>query len=149
MSLTHPMYFLFRRLLIAVIVVFLKEHLIFQVMLIDFSVIAGVIIAGYIEYDSRFKRNTEFVNETMVMSVLYCMICFSPFVPDMRARVVVGYLCCLIVSIHLAVNLYLILSSQAHALILRLKLCLARRRLSKQRIKNKVLFKSRKHTLKE
>lgn len=128
-SLIHPMYFLFRRLLIAVIVVFLKDHLIFQVMLIDFSVIAGVIIAGYIEYDSRSKRNKEFVNELVVMFVLYCMICFSPFVPDIRAKVLVGYFCCLIVSIHLAVNLFLILSSQAREFILRLKLLLARRRL--------------------
>ena len=148
-SLIHPIYFLFRRLLIAVIVVFLKDHLIFQVMLLDFSVIAGVIITGYIEYESSSKRNKELVNEAMVMCVLYCMICFTPFVPDMRARVVLGYFCCIIVSIHLAVNLYSILSSQARALILRLKLWLARRRLLKQRTRNKVLLKSRKHNLKE
>ena len=148
-SLIHPMYFLFRRLLIAVIVVFLKEHLILQVYLINFSVIAGVIIAGYIEYETPSKRKKEFTNEAILMCVLYCMICFSPFVPDMRARAVVGYFCCLIVSIHLAVNLYFILSSQARELILKLKLWLARRRLLKQRTQNKVLLKSRKHNLKE
>ena len=98
-------------------------------MLIDFSVIGGVIIAGFIEYDSLSKRNAEFVNETIVMCVLYCMICFSPFVPDLGARQVVGYFCCLIVSMHLAVNLYLILSSQANGVILSLKIWLARRRL--------------------
>ena len=32
----------------AVVVVFLKEHLIFQVLLKDFSIIAGAIIIGYI-----------------------------------------------------------------------------------------------------
>ena len=98
-------------------------------MLIDFSVIGGVTIAGFIEYDSLSKRNAEFVNETIVMCVLYCMICFSPFVPDLGARQVVGYFCCLIVSMHLAVNLYLILGSQAIGVILSLKIWLARRRL--------------------
>ena len=98
-------------------------------MLIDFSVIGGVTIAGFIEYDSLSKRNAEFVNETIVMCVLYCMICFSPFVPDLGARQVVGYFCCLIVSMHLAVNLYLILGSQANGVILSLKIWLARRRL--------------------
>jgi hypothetical protein len=98
-------------------------------MLIDFTVIGGVIIAGYIEFDSSSKRKSEFVNETIVMCVLYCMICFSPFVPDLGARQVVGYFCCLIVSMHLAVNLYLILSSQAKGVILSFKIWLARKRL--------------------
>jgi hypothetical protein len=77
-------------------------------MLMNFSIIAGTIIAGYIEYDSRSKRNSEFFNETTIMCVLYCMICFSPFVPDIKVRQAVGYFCCLIVSLHLAINLLLI-----------------------------------------
>ena len=132
-SLIHPIYFLLRRLFLAIVIVFLKEHLVFQVMLVDFSLIAGVIIVGYIEFESQSKRNTEFVNETIMIYVLFCMICFSPFVPDMRAKQAVGYICCFLVSMHLTVNLYLILSSQARALILGLKMWLARRRLSQQR----------------
>ena len=42
------MYFLFRRLLMAVVIVFLQDYLIFQVLLIDMSIIAGTILAGYI-----------------------------------------------------------------------------------------------------
>jgi hypothetical protein len=42
------MYFLLRRFLLAVTVVFLKDFLIFQVMLKDFTIIAGAIIIGYI-----------------------------------------------------------------------------------------------------
>ena len=80
-------------------------------MLKDFSIIGGTILVGYIEYDTRAKQNSEFVNETMVMCVLYCMICFSPFVPDLKAKQVVGYICCFVVSLHLAINLFSILSS--------------------------------------
>ena len=74
----------------------------------DFSIIAATIIAGYIEFDSPTKLTSEFFNETTVMCVLYCMICFSPFVPDIRARQAMGYFCCMIVSFHLAINLLLI-----------------------------------------
>jgi hypothetical protein len=42
------MYFLFRRLLMAVVVVFLRDYLIFQVFLKDMSIIVGTILAGYI-----------------------------------------------------------------------------------------------------
>lgn len=45
-SLIHPMYFLFRRFLMALIVVVEREHLIFQIMLKAFSIIAAVIISG-------------------------------------------------------------------------------------------------------
>ena len=51
-SLMHPMYFLFRRFLMAVIVVELRNRLIFQVMLKAFSIIAAVIIAGAIPFNS-------------------------------------------------------------------------------------------------
>ena len=102
------------------LVVPLKEHLIFQVMLMNFSIIAGTIIAGYIEYDSRSKRNSEFFNETTIMCVLYCIICFSPFVPDIEVRQAVGYFCCLIVSLHLAINLLIISVSTLQQLKLKL-----------------------------
>ena len=132
----------------AVIVVFLKDHLIFQVLLKDFSIIAGAIIAGYIQYDSPSRRISELINETIVMCVLYCMICFSPFVPNIGARQIVGYACCLLVSIHLTLNLFLILTSSVLGLKVKLRLWLARFRLKRQRAQNAIKIKSRKRTLK-
>ena len=110
-SLLHPMFFLIRRFLMAVIVVVLRNHLIFQVMLKAFSIIAAVIISGEISYSRSSKRRTEFLNETIIMFVLYTMICFSPFVPDPNAKQLMGYFCCLMVACHLLVNLYLILGT--------------------------------------
>ena len=110
----------------ALVVVLLKEHLIFQVMMMDFSIIAGTIIAGYIHYRTPEKRNTDLADETIVMCVLYCMVCFSPFVPDIKARQIFGYICCIIVLIYLAVNLFLISHSSVQELKPRLKLWLAR-----------------------
>jgi glycerol-3-phosphate acyltransferase PlsY len=51
-ALLDPMYFLFRRLLMAMIVVFLK-NLSLQVLLKDFSIIAAVFIAAYIHHDNK------------------------------------------------------------------------------------------------
>ncbi len=110
-ALIDPMYFLFRRFILAMMVVFLKEHLIFQVIVKNFSIIGGTIIAGYIQYSDRTKRITEFVNETLLMCMLYCVICFSPFVPDVGARQLFGYFMCSLVSIHFLSNLYFITGS--------------------------------------
>jgi hypothetical protein len=130
--LTHPMYFLMRRVIMAVNVVFLNHHLIFQVMIMDFTIIAGVIISGYIPFETSARRHKEFLNETVVMCVLYCMICFSPFVPDIKAKQTMGYFCCFLVALHLAINIYLILSSSLRKLLINGKLWLARRKLAKQ-----------------
>ena len=83
------------------------------------------------------------------MNVLYCMMCFSPFVPDLRARHAFGYVCCFIVSTHLLVNLLLITISTAQELKVRLRIWLAKRKLQQQRIKNAVKIKSRNHILRE
>jgi hypothetical protein len=118
-------------------------------MLQGFTIIAGAIIIGYIEFDSRWKRNSEFFNEITLMLMLYCIICFSPFVPNPYARQFIGYWCCVIVSTHLAINLTIMSCSTARELILRLKLWLARNQLFKQRKQNLVKIQKRKHVLKD
>jgi hypothetical protein len=85
--LSYPFYFLFRRLLLAFIVVKFREHLFFQILLTVLSVIVGIILNGYIEaLESSHKKNVEYLNEVIIMCVLYSMICFSPMVPDLYAR---------------------------------------------------------------
>jgi hypothetical protein len=123
------MFFLFRRFLMALIVVVLRNHLIFQIMLKAFSIIAAVIISGSVPFNGVAKRRTEYMNETITMFVLYTMICFSPFVPDMNAKQLIGYFCCFVVASHLLINIYLILGTQAQGLKLHLKFWLARRKL--------------------
>lgn len=85
-SLIHPLYFLFRRFLMAMIVVVVRDHLYLQVMLKAFSVVAAVIISGAVPFNRLAKKKTEFLNETIIMLTLYNMICFSPFVPDLEAK---------------------------------------------------------------
>ena len=128
----------------AVIVVVLRDHLIFQVMLKAFSIIAAVIISGAVPYNSMLKRRTELFNEVIIMSVLYSMICFSSFVPDLNAKQLIGYYCCFVVASHLLLNLYLILSTSIYGLKLKIKLWLARRKLTQQKLRNRIKIKKRK-----
>ena len=128
----------------AIIVVVLRDHLIFQVMLKAFSIIAAVIIAGTVPYNRVSKRKMEFLNEVIIMFILYNMICFSTFVTDLNAKQLIGYFCCFVVASHLLLNLYLILSTSIYGLKVKVMLWLARRKLAKQKLRNSIKIKSRK-----
>ena len=81
--LIYPCYFMFRRLLLAIIVVIFKEFLWMQIFLNAMSIIIAVVILGEADYfETRFKRTMEFTNEVLVMFMLYNMISFSPLVPE-------------------------------------------------------------------
>jgi hypothetical protein len=99
-------------------------------MLKAFSIIAAVIISGAVPYNSVLKRRTELFNEVIIMSVLYSMICFSSFVPDLNAKQLIGYYCCFVVASHLLLNLYLILSTSIYGFKLKTQLWLAHRKLA-------------------
>jgi len=107
--LVYNNYFLFRRLIVALVLVFTRDMLFLQIMIMDFTIIAQVIINGHLEiFETRFKHNMEYINETLVMMTLYCCVCFSSFVPDPKARFDIGYFCCFFVALQLAINLYFI-----------------------------------------
>lgn len=74
------------------------------------SIIFAVMLIGGVEaLHTPERRRWEFFNEIIIMMVLYTMICFSPFVPDLSARYQVGWFCIFLVGLHLALNLGLIL----------------------------------------
>ena len=71
------------------------------------SVIGGVLVNGYIDgYDSVFRRRLEYFGEIILLTMIYSMMCFTPFV-DIYARMIVGYVIILIVSIN--ISFYLVL----------------------------------------
>jgi len=63
----------------------------------------------------------EYFNELLIVSTLYCMICFTDFVPIVEMQVNIGWVCCLIVSLHLAFNMFIIMKSNISQLLLRIK----------------------------
>lgn len=113
-----------------IIVVVMRDHLFFQIMLKAFSIIAAVIIIGGVPFNTVAKKRIEIFNETIIMFVLYNIICFSPFNSNQDAKQGIGYFCCMIVASHLIFNLYLILSTQVLDIRMKAKIWLARRKLT-------------------
>ena len=80
----------------------------------------------------------EFFNEIVLMLVMYHMLCFSPFVPAIEIRYYIGYSCCLIVSLHLAVSLYFITAEKVRDLILKFRSYFISKLLKKEKQRNKI-----------
>jgi hypothetical protein len=83
-----------------------------------------------VPYNRVSKTRIEFLNEVIIMFVLYNMICFSQFVSDINAKQLIGYFCCFIIASHLLLNLYLILSTSIFGLKIKVLLWFARRKLA-------------------
>lgn len=116
-------YLLFRRLLMAMVVVLTRKMLFLQVMVMAYSNIAQVILIGQLEvYETWTKKFVEFINEVLIMMVLYSVICFSSFVPDPEARFSMGYFCCVIVGLQLVFNIFFILSKMIWGAIFRIRI---------------------------
>jgi hypothetical protein len=116
--LIHPCFFMLRRLIMAVIVVIFRNFFWMQLFLTAISNIAAVILIGYADFfENPQKRKMEIANEILVMSMLYCVVCFSPFVPEIETRFKIGYFCCIVEALALAGNFWLIMSSTIRVMI--------------------------------
>ena len=67
------------------------------------------------------------------MFVVYPIICFSPFVPNYQRKHEMGLICCLIVTLNLAINLFFMLKQTAFMLIQKFKLIRFKKVLQDQR----------------
>ena len=128
--LLQPFYFLLRRLLMAIVAVVFRNFLWMQIFLTAMTIVAAVILIGEADFfETSFKKKMEFANEVLVMFMLYSMISFSPFVPDIDTRFKMGYFCCIVEAFALAANLWLIISSSVKGLILKVRVYFAKKHL--------------------
>ncbi len=120
----------------ALIVVIFRNFLWMQIFLSAMSIITAVIMIGEADFfETKLKQNMEFANEVLIMFMLYSMISFSPFVPDIETRFKMGYFCCFVEAFSLAVNMWLIMRSSARSLILRVRIWFAKKDLSLMQVK--------------
>jgi hypothetical protein len=125
----------------AVILVVFRKFLWMQIFLKTMSIVTAAILIGEADYfETRFRLRLEFSNEILIMFMLYNMICFSPFVPDTEARFKMGYFCCVVEALALAVNIFFILTESLKAIILILRVFYAK---SEMRIMRTKHFRSR------
>jgi hypothetical protein len=70
----------------------------------------------------------ETFNEVVLLLIMYTMMCFTDFVPDLETQYGIGYVACSLVVAHLLVNLGIMLTASFRLLTLRFKKCLILRR---------------------
>lgn len=78
-----PFYFMIRRLLLGIAVVFARDCLSGQIFLVAFNIVIAVILIGELDpFETNFKRRIEYFNEINTILIMYTILCFSPFVPS-------------------------------------------------------------------
>ncbi len=86
------------------------------------GVIVSLISSGYFDaYKETTTQLNEFFNEVIIVLTLYTIMCFTNFVPDQMMQLNVGYASCLLVVVHLLINLAVMGSGHMQKVILKLK----------------------------
>jgi hypothetical protein len=107
----QPSFFLLRRLILAFAVVVVQEVLIGQIYLIWLQCIIAVCVMEYAyPFKTQGERRMELFNEVILILVLYTMMCFTQFVPEVDTREKIGYVSSGLVALHFLVNLAIMLS---------------------------------------
>ena len=56
------------------------------------------------------------------MMIVYTMICFTPWIPSIEAKMQVGYVSCFLVTLHFIVNLQLMLRTSCKGAFHKIKI---------------------------
>ena len=107
--LIQPAFFFIRRFTFGIAVCLVNQHLIWQFALTVAQSLVQISIIGNKVYTNTSKARFEYANEVMLMLVMYTVLCFSPFVEDVNAKLYAAYVSIFVVALHLAFNLGLIL----------------------------------------
>ena len=102
----YPFIFLLRRLSIAVAIVFLRDYIVFSVLIIA-HISLGMIcwLADERPYDARYKNNLEIANEFLVLILSYFGFLFTDYVPSPVLRYKFGYFYIALLALGLLLNL--------------------------------------------
>ena len=113
--LLQPSFFLVRRFVLAFAVVICHETLIAQIYLVwAQSIVTFFIIDFAGPYKTRAERIIGRFNETILILVLYTMLCFTYWITSIEIKLLIGYMACALVCFHFATNLVLMSSTACH-----------------------------------
>lgn len=74
------------------------------------SVAWQIILIGMFEpYTSKYEHNMELFNESMILVILYIYMCFSDFIENPETKFTMGFVCCIVVSLHFIGNILIII----------------------------------------
>ncbi len=79
----------------------------------------------------------ETFNEVVLLLIMYSMMCFTDFVPDLETQYGIGYVACSLIVGHLLVNLGIMIITSFKLITLRFKRCIILRKYKLAIIKKK------------
>lgn len=123
------MYYFIRRMLIPLSVIY-NDHLIVQVMVMSYTVTGNIIIVGQISpfEGGKFAYYMNLFHEAIILLVMYTMMMFTDFVPDLETRSYIGYASMFLVVAHLAICIGFMIKDSILDLITKIKAFIAKRR---------------------
>jgi len=103
--------FFVRRSLLCLTLVFWYEFFWGQVAIQLMITLAMIILVGWTQpFDSSFANRIELFNEWIGLLILYCIMCFSDFVPDAETRNQNGVVLIGVICIHAGVHICFMLA---------------------------------------
>lgn len=103
--------FFYRRYLLSSIVVF-QNHLFLQITILILGVFANLIATGFNDaFLVRRSAYQEYANEVLILLTLYTFLCFTDLVKDFKMQIKIGNVSCLLLCLHLGINLTFMLAS--------------------------------------
>lgn len=110
--LLYIFWFLFRRYLLGILAVLWKNYFIYQITGMIASGIIGAIIVGYSRpLETRLDNDLEYFNETAIIFMVYCSMCFTDWQPNEDVQYQTGWAMIVFDGLHLAVNFFLLFQS--------------------------------------
>ncbi len=109
------------------------QVLICQIYMMTLQVFIQTVLIGCQVFDSKFKTKIEYFNEIIIIFVLYSVFGFSPWIKDVVTRFKIGYFAIGIVSLHLIVNISIILGGSFKDIQLRCRIRKIKKSYNKQR----------------
>lgn len=118
MAILHPVLFFTRRILFAVSLIWLRQYIVFQMMLYIFPTLAVIIAVGWYKpmYNS-FLNELELYNNCSIIFIAYCLLYLTDFMPSPLHHNVIGIILAVFTFQTIFINLYLIAVSPVRLII--------------------------------
>ena len=125
-----------RRLILIFTLVYIPSILAVQLLIFAFGIIFSVILIGEIyPLETTFMNNLEIFNESNTWIILYCMMCFTDFILDLKIRNSIGIFVCCFILLNLIINLYFTAAEMVKAALKYIKIYNHKRKMMHQMTK--------------
>ena len=134
----QPLFFVIKRLLLALTCVFLRGQIYLQVQVFSsITVFSMIYLAKVLPNDSNMINGLDVMNEILSLFILYHLLIFTDWVPHAKIRYDFGYSLIVFLTIGIGTHIALMIWTQAKEIKSYIKECLLKRKQEQKRLKDK------------